>query len=132
VKTAGAAVSLLIAGLATPAFATVEIVCGNGKDVSVDLLVGHAEVIYVDRILVDIGEKSWSSNPESMPGTPIGRGQAFEDDRQLLVDITSDETGEIVGRLRVFSAEEGEDIVSGGVFSFKGEGAWVVDCTDPE
>lgn len=130
-RPAAAALSIVIVGLATPALATVEIVC-SGKDVSVDLLVGQSASLYVDRVIVGIGEKSWSSNPESMPGTPIGRGQAFQDDRQLLVDITDEDGGEIIGRLRALTAEEGDRRVTGGVFSFVGEGAWVVDCSDPE
>jgi hypothetical protein len=127
----GAALLLVLAGWAAPANATGEIVCGDGKGVSVDMLVGHVEVLSISRILVDIGDKSWSTQPDLMPGTLIAVGQAFEDDRQLAVDII-DETFEVLGRLRVFKATEGDVSVLGGVFSFKDEGAFVVDCSDPQ
>lgn len=127
----GAALGIALAAWAMPAHATGEIVCSGGG-ASVDLLVGHLDVLVVSRVLVTVGDKSWSSTPESMPGLPISLGQAFEDDRQLLVDIMDDGMGKIIGRLRVFYAADGDKRVSGGVFSFEGEGAWVVDCTEPE
>lgn len=126
---------LLVAGMlasALPAMATGEVSCGNGKEVGIDLLVGHVDVLSISRVVVTIGEKVWSSTPESWPGTPIAVGQAFEDDRQLVLDITDGGVTEIIGRLRVFKASEGETSVAGGVFSLKGEGAYVVDCSEPE
>lgn len=126
---------LFLAGLmasVAPAMATGEISCGNGKGVGVDLLVGHVDVLSISRVVVTVGEKVWSSTPQSWPGTPITVGQAFEDDRQLVLDITDDAVTEIIGRLRVFKASEGETSVAGGVFSLKGEGAFVVDCSEPE
>ena len=65
-----------------------------------------------------------------MPGKPITIGQGFEDDRQLVVDITDEAVNEIIGRLRVFKAEEGGSRAAGGVFSFKGHGAFAVDCSE--
>jgi hypothetical protein len=126
---------LFLAGLlafAAPAQATGEFSCGNGKGVGVDLLVGHVDVLSIARVVVTVGDKVWSSTPESWPGTPIAVGQAFEDDRQLMLDITDDGVSEILGRLRVFKASEGETSVAGGVFTWKGEGAFVVDCSEPE
>jgi hypothetical protein len=128
-------VFLPVAGLlasAVPAMATGEISCGNGKGVGIDLLVGHVDVLSISRVVVTVGEKVWSSTPESWPGTPIAVGQAFEDDRQLVLDITDDGVTEIIGRLRIFKAIEGETSVAGGVFSLKDEGAFVVDCSEPE
>ncbi|WP_442578249.1 hypothetical protein ACSBOB_22240 [Mesorhizobium sp. ASY16-5R] len=125
----------LFAGLmasAVPAMATGEISCGNGKGVGVDLLVGHVDVLSISRVVVTVGEKVWSSTPESWPGTPIAVGQAFEDDHQLMLDITDDGVNEIISRLRVFKASEGDTSAAGGVFSLKGEGAFVVDCSEPQ
>ena len=127
----GAALLLAAAGWAAPAHATGELVCADGQGVSVDMLVGHLDVLSIARITVDIGDKSWSSQPDVMPGTPIAVGQAYEDDRQILVDITDENVAEVLGRLRVFKASEGDSRVAGGVFSFKGEGAFVVDCSEP-
>lgn len=126
---------LLFAGLVAfvaPAHATGEFSCGNGKGVGVDLLVGDVDVLSISRVVVTVGDKVWSSTPESWPGMPIAVGQAFEDDRQLVLDIVDDGVSEVLGRLRVFMASEGETSVAGGVFTWKGEGAFVVDCSEPE
>jgi len=127
-----ATVAALFACLASPAFATGEIVCSNGKGVSVDLLVGHIATLYVDRAIIEIGDKTWTTQPNQVPGTEISVGQGFEDDRQLLVDFTEANAGAVIGRLRVVKASEGDRSASGGTFSLKGEGAWVVDCSEPE
>ncbi len=119
----------LLAGVATtPALATGEIVC-TGENVTVDLLVGRLPVLNVLRAVVTIGDKTWSSQPDVMPGEAIAVGHAFEDDTRLLLDLTDDNISEVVGRLRAFTLEEGKDFVSGGVFSMKGEGAFLVDCS---
>jgi hypothetical protein len=131
-KLAAAAFSVALIGMATPALATGEISCTNGKGGGVDLLVSHLDVLVVSRVTVNLGGKFWSSTTESMPGLPISLGQAFQDDKQLLVDIMDEGMGEVIGRLRVFYASEGEKRVAGGVFAFKGEGAFVVDCSEPE
>lgn len=110
--------------------ATGEITCA-GKGVGVDLLVGHVDVLSVARAVVTIGEKVWSSTPESWPGIPISVGQGFEDERQLFLDIV-DEGYSVIGRLRVFKATEGDKSVAGGVFTWKDRGAFVIDCSEPE
>jgi hypothetical protein len=119
-------------GAASVAHATGELTCSNGEGVSVDLLVGHLDVLSVARATVDIGDKSWSTQPEIMPGEPITVGQAFEDDNQLLLDLMDKDMAVVLGRLRVFKAAEGDTNVTGGVFSFKGVGAFVVDCSEDQ
>jgi hypothetical protein len=119
----------LLVSLAAPAHATGELSCG-GEGVSVDLLVGHVDVLSIARAVVSIGDKTWSSTPDTWPGTPISVGQGFEDDRMLVVDFTDENVTEVIGRLRVFKAGEGDSRAAGGVFTFKGHGAYAVDCSD--
>jgi hypothetical protein len=123
---------LLACALPSPASATGEISCSNGKGVGVDLLVGHVDVLSISRAVITIGEKVWSSTPGSWPGIPISVGQAYEDDRELLLDVTDEGVSEIIGRLRLFKLAEGDRNVMAGVFSFKGEGVFAVDCSEPE
>jgi hypothetical protein len=118
--------------LSAPAYATGELTCGNGKDVSIDLLVGHVDVLSISRLVVRVGDKTWSSTPDSFPGQPILVGQAFEDDKHLLLDITDEAVNEVVGRLRVVKLQEGESRVSAGVLGMKGVGAWAVECSEGE
>lgn len=126
-RSALAAAALLLAS--TPAWATGEIYC-TGEGVNVHLLVGRAEALSVLRATVTIGDKSWSSQPNAVPGMPIALGQAFEGEGRLLVDLTDEPAGEIIARLRAFSLDEGDHFASGGVFSFRAEGAFVVDCSE--
>ena len=115
-----------------PAFATGEISCANGDGVGVDLLVGHLEVLHIARAVITVGDKVWSSTPESWPGIPITVGQAFEDDGQLLVDIADEAVNEVIARLRAIRLAEGDKAVTAGVLSIKGEGVWAVDCSEAE
>ena len=124
----GAVLAVLMALGATPAFATGEIAC-EGDGVSVDMLVGRLEVLAILRVVVRIGDKTWSSDQSYAEGTPIQVGQRFEDDRMLLVDFTDDNVEGVIARLRAFSLTEGDNYVSGGAFSMKGEGAYLVDCS---
>ncbi|MBX3532521.1 MAG: hypothetical protein KF849_18130 [Rhizobiaceae bacterium] len=122
---------LLAAGLAaSPAFATVEIVC-TGQGVSIDLLVGHVDLLYIDRAIIEAGGKTWTSQPNQVPGTEIRVGHVFEDERQMLVDFTTDGADNIAS-LRVFKLSEGDVSRAGGVFQIDGVGVWVVDCSEPE
>ena len=114
---------------AWPAQATGEIACG-GKGVSIDLLVGRLDVLSIARAVIEIGGTTWSSTPDSWPGKAITVGQGFADDRVLAVDFTDENVDEVIGQLRVFKGAEGESRAAGGVFTFKGHGAFVVDCSD--
>lgn len=123
-----ASLMFLLAGAATPALATGSITC-EGENVTVDLLVGRLPVLSVLRAVITIGDRTWSTEPGVVAGEPVAVGQAFEGDGRLLLDLTDEGVSEVVGRLRAYTLEEGKDFVSGGVFSMKGEGAFLVDCS---
>jgi hypothetical protein len=131
-RPAFAMLSLAGALASTPAHATGELSCGDGKDVSIDLLVGHVDVLSVARVVIRAGDKAWSSAPDVFPGEPIRVGQAFADDTQLLVDLTDDAVTEIVARLRLVTLAEGDSRVTVGALSVKGAGAWAVTCSEAE
>lgn len=115
---------------AAPALATGEIVCA-GQGVSIDLLVGHVDLLYIDRAIIEVGDRTWTSQPNQVPGTVIGVGHVFEDERQMLVDFTTDGADNIAS-LRVFKLSEADVSKAGGVFQLDGVGVWVVDCSEPE
>jgi hypothetical protein len=131
-KRALAVVPVACALASTPVHATGELSCGDGKDVSIDLLVGHVDVLSIARIVISVGDKVWSSTPESFPGQPILVGQAFADDNQLLLDVTDEAVNEIVARLRLFKLDEGDISVTAGVLAVKGVGAWALECSEAE
>lgn len=126
-----AAVLAMCLASAGPAAATGDIYCHNDEaQVGVSLLVSRSEALSILRAIVTIGEESWSSDPGVQPGQPILAGQGFENDGMLLVDFLAEPAGAIIARLRAFSLEDGDAYASGGVFSMKDKGAWVVDCSE--
>ena len=129
-KTAAAAFAMLLAS-AGAAAAAGDIYCHNDEaSVGVSLLVSRSEALTILRVIVTIGEETWSSDPGVQPGQPILAGQGFENDGMLLVDFVAEPAGAIVARLRAFSLNEGDSYASGGVFAMKDKGAWVVDCSE--
>ena len=66
-------------------------------------------------------------------GTLIVRGQAFEDDKTVLIDVMSEGMGAVVAELRVFKAMEGDaPTAMGGTLRIPGVGAWAVSCDGGE
>jgi hypothetical protein len=129
-RRAAAALAMCLAS-AAPAAATGDIYCHNDEaKVGVSMLVPHSEALTILRVAVTIGDETWSSDQDVQPGQPILAGQAFENDGMLLVDFVAEPAGAIIAKLRAFSLNEGDSYVSGGVFSFKDKGAWVVDCSE--
>ena len=125
-----AVISLLLAS-ANAAFASGDIFCRSADDnLSVSLLVSRSDTLTILRTVISIGDETWSSDSSVQAGTPIHSGQAYENDGMLLVDFIGEAAGPIVARLKAFSSEDGGDYVSGGVFTFKGKGAFVVDCSE--
>lgn len=127
-----AGLAIASACLASPAHATGELSCGDGKGVGIDLLVGHVDYLSIARIMISANDKVWSSQPDAMPGLPIAVGPAFEDDRQLILDVLDGGATEVVARLRLFKLAEGEDRAMAGVLSVKGEGVWAIACSDDQ
>ncbi len=119
--------ALLIAG--TPAQATEWLVCSDGGKASISILLGQMEVIAVADIMIEAGQKKWSTRDEG--ATPITKGQAFETKDQIWIDVTDANVNAIVAQLRLFKADEGDHHVTGGTLRITGEGAWAVTCTGP-
>lgn len=121
----------ILLSAATPAFATGEFTCAKDK-VSIDLLVGHVPFLSVARAVVEVGDKTFTTQPNLIPGTTITVAQAFEDDEHLRLDLADETMAEIIIRLRVFKGRDGDAEAAGGVLTVKGEGAFAVDCTVDE
>lgn len=113
-----------------PAWATEWLICSNsGNTASISVLLGAMNVIAVNDIKMEVGTKQWSTTPGE--GTLITRGQAFESADQMWIDITDKDMADIVARLRLFKATEGDNYASGGTLAITGEGAWPVACDGP-
>lgn len=121
--------ALITGGLVAPAQATGGLSC-TAEGVSLNLTLGRTVIASVAGAYLTIGEESWSTAPDVVKGTPIVVGQAFSDEKQLLVDFTDDIVNEIVARLRLSIADGGETQVIGGTLEMPGRGAWVVACEE--
>lgn len=124
-----AAIGFLVTATAIPAKATEWLNCSDGDKASFNVLLGNMNVIAVDTIEVEVGEKKWSTRDAG--ATPITKGQAFETADQIYIDVTDDKMDAIVAQLRLFKASEGEDYVSAGTLKVAGIGAWAVTCSGP-
>jgi hypothetical protein len=121
-----------VLALSAPAMATEWIYCGDAADeVQIGLLAGHFQFLDISRANLRVGEEQWSTNPDLEPGTPISIGQHYGGDNQLLVDLTDINSEEVLAELRVFTADEGDYYVQGGILRVPGRGAWVVSCEGP-
>jgi hypothetical protein len=105
---------------AAPAFATEWVYCGDAKDEA-----------SIGRITLTAGDAEWASSDVYGPGKPVAVAQTYIGGSQMVVDLTDEESLEIIAELRVYLAEEGEDFVQGGILRVPGHGAWVVSCEGP-
>ena len=118
--------------LATPAFATEWVYCGDAaEEASVGLLLGGVEFSSIVAITLEAGDAQWSSAEVYGPGAPIAAALAYIGDDQIIVDFSDEESLETIAELRVYIAEDGEDYVQGGTLRVPGHGAWVVSCEGP-
>jgi len=72
-----------------------------------------------------VGERLWSTDKAS-GGTSVQVLQAFDDEEEIKIDVTTD--GEPVAILRLSFADEGGEGVFGGILRIHGVGAWPVVC----
>ncbi|MDB5505905.1 MAG: hypothetical protein JWR75_543 [Devosia sp.] len=128
-----ATAAVLLIGLgARPALATEWIVCSSADgEASIALLVGHLSFLAINRANFQVGDESWSTNPELEPGTPILVAQAYESETTLDVDLADVGFEAVLASLQVVMTIEGDDYISGGVLRVSGKGAWVVTCEGP-
>jgi len=122
----------LLAALATPAAATEWTICASKDgEASFSVLVGSLGIGVANEFKVEQGGKTWSTTAEE--GTPIVRGQAFEDDKTVLIDVMTNDMGAVVAELRVFKSREGDaPVAMGGTLRMPGVGVWAVSCDGGE
>lgn len=127
--------ALAVCGLtlatASAASASGNIFCRNADEsVSLNMMISRSDTLTVVRTVLIMGDETWSDDPVVQPVLPIRAGQAYENDGALLVDFVAEAEGAVIARLKAFSTMGEDDYVSGGIFTVKGKGSWVVDCSD--
>src|SRR5262245_5669488 len=102
----------------------------GGNAASIDMLMGQVPVAAIVKVNIEAGGKRWST--EKAEGvTTIAIGQAFETAEELRLDLTDEVVSEIVARLRILKASEGDSYAAGGYLHIPGVGAWAVSCEGP-
>lgn len=124
------AMAMVLAGLASPAFATEWVNCTEASGAaSFDFLAGGVDVLSVAAITISVGDKVWASDVANGPGDPVELGQAFAGNGMILVDAVHQ--GVLVAELRLWQTP-GDDLpVYGGTLTIPGHGAWAVSCSGP-
>ena len=100
----------------------------EGDAASIDVLLGAMDVIAFVNATVTVGDQVWSTDRSGNGEIKITLGQAFENDEQMLIDLTDENVNAIVARLRLFKAAEQSDFALGGTLTVAGVGAWAVTC----
>lgn len=123
---------VLLACLATPVQASMWINCSDSAgEASFDYLIGTVPALSIVALTVSVGEMVWASDVAYGPGEPIAVGQAFEDERMILIDALDPAMTERLASLRLFKAAEGEaPMVYAGTLYIPGHGAWAVSCAE--
>jgi len=112
----------------TGAKATSSLVCQTQDDnAGIALTMGSVVGSPVLEAELYAGSRIWTS---MMPKNNIAIAQSFSDNDKILLDITDNNFEEIIARLRLFVAHEGEDIISAGTLQVYGLGVFSVSCSD--
>jgi predicted secreted protein len=131
-----AAAVLVLAGLALPAQATEWMDCGDAeKTVSIRMLLGAMDVIALNTVEIEAVGKTWSTAGAN-GATRITTGQAFETADQMWIDVTDENVGQIIARLRLFKAADDTEglensYAAAGTLSLPGLGVWAISCSGP-
>jgi hypothetical protein len=127
-----ALLAVFLAAVATPAAATEWTICSSkGGEASFSVLVGSLGIGTATEFKVEHGGKMWSTTAGE--GTVITRGQSFEDDKTILIDVSTEDMSAVVAELRVFKSVEGDQPAAmGGTLRLPGIGAWPVACDGGE
>jgi hypothetical protein len=127
-------VALLAAVLATLAVASAaqatETTICSGDGASISLLMGAVPVVSIAKVDMEAGTRRWSTHAQDGV-TTISVGQAFETSEILHVDLTDTNESEILAKLRIYKAFEGDYYAAGGTLLISEVGAWAVSCSGP-
>ena len=132
-KTRTTLAAVLACGMlaAAPAGATEWIYC-NDVDAVVDVgfLLGSVGAFMPAGATMRYKTMHWTTNEAYGDGALMTVGQGFGDDGMLVVDLYDEAVDAKIAELRLWKAEEGEDVVNAGTLRILGQGAWAVSC-DP-
>ncbi len=116
---------------AVPAGATEWVYCSDVDAVAeVGFLVGTVDAFMPAGATMRYRTMHWTTSEAYSDGAIMSVGQGFGDDTMLVVDLFDEAVDARIAELRLWKAQEGEEVVNAGTLRILGQGVWAVNC-DP-
>ena len=114
-----------------PASATEWVYCGDQDGiVDVGFLLGTVPAFMPAAATMRHKTMHWTTDLAYGDGSIMTVGQGYGDGAMLVVDLYDDAVSNKIAELRLWKAEEGDEIVNAGILHISGQGVWAVTC-DP-
>jgi len=123
---------VIILASSVPAWATIDIFCqsneavsaNEGASVALNAFAGPELLInYID---IKIADKHWST--KSNGAEPMSIMQSFSNGESLIVDLSDPNVERIIAKIRLFTAQEGYEIVTAGTLYLPKIGVYTLFC----
>lgn len=122
-----ATIAILAFGFASAAHAGEGYIC-EGEGVTAHFPLGPSVGLSLLGAKIEANGDKFST--EASAGvTEIAISQAMADGHRIAIDFTNPGHETLVGKIRLFWAEEESDPVYGGILSIIGKGAWAITCS---
>ena len=116
---------------AMPASATEWVYCSDvDAVVEVGFLLGTVDAFMPAGATMRNGTRHWTTDEAYGDGAILTVGQGYGDDSMLMVDLFDEAVDAKIAELRLWKAQEGEEVVNSGTLHILGQGVWAVNC-DP-
>lgn len=116
---------------AVPASATEWVYCGDvDAMVEVGFLLGTVDAFLPAGATMRHRTMHWTTSEAYGDGAIMTVGQGYGDDAMLMVDLFDEAVDAKIAELRLWKAQEGEEVVNAGTLHILGQGVWAVSC-DP-
>ena len=116
---------------AVPASATEWVYCSDvDAVVEIGFLLGTVEAFMPAGATMRHKTMHWITDQAYGDGAIMTVGQGYGDDTMLVVDLFDEAVDAKIAELRLWKAQEGEQVVNAGTLHILGQGVWAVNC-DP-
>ena len=118
--------SLLV--LTVPAMATGTLACRTDSGGTMYVQVGFVAVTSVVGVDIVTPGAHWSTY--NVEAEQLAIAQAFVDDTTIRIDLTDPNMENIMARVRLFAARQGDDAAVAGILDMPGNGVYAMVCED--
>lgn len=118
----------ILLAMSAPAMATGALACRAGSGESLYIQVGFVVVTSVIGVDIVSSGTHWSTHDAEAEQLAIA--QAFVDDTTIRIDLTDPNMENILARVRLFAARQGDDAAVAGILDMPGNGVYAMVCED--